>query len=287
MLTDAGQAQVYDFNDNQVPGETERDHGYWRDVGTLDSYYDAHMDLISDRSPSSTCTTGSWPIFTHCRRSCRRRSSSPAASRASPWSAPAASSRGQVTQSVLSPGVVVEEGAVVQGSVLHDGVRIGRGAVVRGAILDKNVVVPAGCPHRGERRQHDRELLHRLRGRHRRAGQGADGPLSAPARERLPDGAVRRRRRLLAGHAAHVSGWQAFGKRHPPNWLMSASQKAGHASHRSAMAGDRTPVAGRRGRPGGASGPPSGVSRSAPAGPRTREAYGGVARVERDRTRRR
>ena len=49
---------------------------------------------------------------------------------------------GQVTNSIVSPEVVIEKGAVVEGSVLHEGVRIGSGAVVRRAILDKNVVVP-------------------------------------------------------------------------------------------------------------------------------------------------
>ncbi len=44
-FVDRGEAQVYDFNDNIVPGATERDSGYWRDVGSLDAYYDAHMDL--------------------------------------------------------------------------------------------------------------------------------------------------------------------------------------------------------------------------------------------------
>ncbi|HEX4279869.1 MAG TPA: glucose-1-phosphate adenylyltransferase, partial [Solirubrobacteraceae bacterium] len=47
MLVDRGDARVYDFAANEVPGATERDRGYWRDVGTLDAYYDAHMDLIS------------------------------------------------------------------------------------------------------------------------------------------------------------------------------------------------------------------------------------------------
>ena len=42
-----GEANVYDFSRNEVPGATERDHGYWRDVGTIDSFYEAHMDLIS------------------------------------------------------------------------------------------------------------------------------------------------------------------------------------------------------------------------------------------------
>src|SRR4051794_23843190 len=47
MLTKQGDARVYDFADNDVAGSTDRDRGYWRDVGTLDSYHDAHMDLVS------------------------------------------------------------------------------------------------------------------------------------------------------------------------------------------------------------------------------------------------
>ena len=47
MMVGRGEAEVYDFADNEVPGATDRDRGYWRDVGTLDAYYDAHMDLIS------------------------------------------------------------------------------------------------------------------------------------------------------------------------------------------------------------------------------------------------
>ena len=53
-----GQAHVYDFSNNDVPGSTERDKGYWRDVGTIDAFYEAHMDLIPC-TPSSTCTTSS------------------------------------------------------------------------------------------------------------------------------------------------------------------------------------------------------------------------------------
>ena len=49
MVT-AGEAHVYDFSTNIVPGETERDHAYWRDVGTLDAYFDAHMDLVAPDS---------------------------------------------------------------------------------------------------------------------------------------------------------------------------------------------------------------------------------------------
>ena len=56
-----GMAAVYDFNDNEVPGATERDHGYWRDVGTLDAFYDAHMDLVSVH-PVFNLYNQRWPI---------------------------------------------------------------------------------------------------------------------------------------------------------------------------------------------------------------------------------
>src|SRR4051812_39692738 len=63
MLVDRGEAQVYDFSRNEVPGATDRDRGYWRDVGTLDAFYDAHMDLISV-SPIFNLYNREWPILT-------------------------------------------------------------------------------------------------------------------------------------------------------------------------------------------------------------------------------
>lgn len=143
MLTEQGMAQVYDFDDNHVPGETPREHGYWRDVGTLDSYYDAHMDLISHH-PEFNLDNRRWPIYTHAGQLPPARFVAGGIASES-IVAPGCVIRGQVTRSVLSPGVVIEEGAVVQGSVLHDNVRVGRGAVVRGSILDKNVDVPPGA----------------------------------------------------------------------------------------------------------------------------------------------
>src|SRR6185295_15666362 len=62
-LVATGEAQVYDFAANQVPGATDRDRGYWRDVGTLDAYYDAHMDLISVH-PIFNLYNFDWPILT-------------------------------------------------------------------------------------------------------------------------------------------------------------------------------------------------------------------------------
>ncbi|MFJ4621913.1 glucose-1-phosphate adenylyltransferase [Streptomyces sp. NPDC088812] len=143
QLTRRGQARLYDFGDNHVPGETTRDQGYWRDVGTLDAYYDAHMDLIAER-PAFNLYNRSWPVYTHSNQLSPARFNAGGIAGESIISA-GCLIRGQVTRSVLSPGVVVDPGAVVQGSVLHDNVHIGRGAVVRGAVLDKNVEVPPGA----------------------------------------------------------------------------------------------------------------------------------------------
>ncbi|WP_199441398.1 glucose-1-phosphate adenylyltransferase [Umezawaea beigongshangensis] len=143
MLVDQGAAHVYDFADNVVPGVTERDRGYWRDVGTIDAYYDAHMDLVSV-NPIFNLYNSAWPIRTATPPL-------PGAKFIAGGSAedsmvgPGSIISGTVHGSVISSDVVVEVGSVVQGSVLLPGVRIGKGAVVRRAILDKNVVVPDGA----------------------------------------------------------------------------------------------------------------------------------------------
>jgi glucose-1-phosphate adenylyltransferase len=144
-----GEAGVYDFTLNDIPGSTERDRTYWRDVGTIDSFYDAHIDLISPL-PVFNLYNSEWPIYT-------RQSISP----------PAKFVRGQnntvgtALDSIVSSGVVIS-GGVVEGSVLSndvyvatsgrvidsvlmDKVQVGAGAVINRAILDKNVKVPAGA----------------------------------------------------------------------------------------------------------------------------------------------
>ncbi|MER6188647.1 glucose-1-phosphate adenylyltransferase [Streptomyces cyaneofuscatus] len=155
MLTERGVAHVYDFDDNHVPGETQRERGYWRDVGSLDTYYEAHMDLISEQ-PLFSLYNDRWPMYTHAGHQAPARFVSGGIAGESIVS-PGCVIRGQVTGSVLSPGVIVEQGAVVQGSVLHHGVRVGRGAVVRNAILDKNVDVPPRATI-GVNPERDREL---------------------------------------------------------------------------------------------------------------------------------
>lgn len=138
------EAGVYDFSANEVPGATDRDRGYWRDVGTIDAFYEAHMDLISVH-PIFNLYNNKWPI-----RSTDRQNLPPAKfvqggiAQSSMVAPGCIISGGTVRNSVLSTGVHVEEGATVEGSVLMPGVRVGKGAVVRHAILDKNVKVREG-----------------------------------------------------------------------------------------------------------------------------------------------
>ncbi|MGH3823951.1 MAG: glucose-1-phosphate adenylyltransferase [Pseudonocardiaceae bacterium] len=144
MLVDAGEAAVYDFADNVVPGATDRDRGYWRDVGTLDTYYDAHMDLVSVH-PLFNLYNQAWPIRTAMPPLPPAKFVQGGTAQESIVGAGSIVSAAHVTNSVLSSDVVVEAGAQVDGSVVMPGVRVGKGAVVRRAILDKNVVIPDGA----------------------------------------------------------------------------------------------------------------------------------------------
>lgn len=144
MLVDQQVAAVYDFDDNLVPGATARDRGYWRDVGTLDAYYDAHMDLVSVRPVFNLYNTA-WPIRTAVPPLPPAKFVAGGIADGSMVGAGSIISGSTVRDSVVSADVVIETGSMVAGSVLMPGVRIGRGAVVRRAILDKNVVVPDGA----------------------------------------------------------------------------------------------------------------------------------------------
>jgi glucose-1-phosphate adenylyltransferase len=144
-----GEAGVYDFTLNNIPGSTDRDRTYWRDVGTIDSFYEAHMDLISPM-PVFNLYNSEWPIYT-------RQSISPPAK----FVRGEGNTVGTALDSIVASGVVIS-GGVVEGSVLSndvyvgtssrvldsvlmDKVTVGEGAVVKRAIIDKNVKVPAGA----------------------------------------------------------------------------------------------------------------------------------------------
>ncbi len=149
MLVNSGMAQVYDFARNEVPGATDRDRGYWRDVGTLDAFYDAHMDLISVH-PVFNLYNMEWPILTLPEPLPPAKFVFADVGRTghavdSMVCAGVIVSGAEVRCSVLSPGVHLESYAEIAESVLFSGVQVGEHAVVRKAILDKDVVVEPGA----------------------------------------------------------------------------------------------------------------------------------------------
>jgi len=144
MLTAAGEACVYDFDLNVVPGATDRDRGYWRDVGTLDSYHDAHMDLVSVH-PIFNLYNRRWPILSNLPSLPPAKFVEGGNAHESMVASGTIISGAHVRTTVIGSSVYVDSGAYVEGSVLMPGVRIGRNAVVRRAILDKNVVIPDGA----------------------------------------------------------------------------------------------------------------------------------------------
>ncbi len=144
-----GDAAVYDLNRNEVPGATDRDRYYWRDVGTIESFFDAHQDLIS-ALPIFNLYNSEWPIFSQQLNSppakfVRDSKGNLGTTIDSIVSLGSLLSGAHIERSVLGPWAIIESGAKVIDSIVFDRVRIGPDAVVRRAILDKEVVVAAGA----------------------------------------------------------------------------------------------------------------------------------------------
>lgn len=146
-----GRSQMfaYDFQTNRIPGDPPTAKAYWRDVGTIESYYEANMDLRSV-SPSLNLFNRKWPLrssaydeppakFTFDDEGRRGNAID------SIVCAGSILSGGMARNSVIGRGVKIHTGAIVEDSVVFDNCDIGRRARVRRAILDKNVRVPEGA----------------------------------------------------------------------------------------------------------------------------------------------
>ena len=144
----AGKAEIYayDFQTNRIPGEPADSAPYWRDVGTIDAYYEANMDLRAV-SPALNLYNREWPVrttsypdppakFTFDEENRRGQAIDTIVSGGCILSG------GMVKNSVMGRGVHVHSGAVVEDCVILDNCDIGRRARIRRAILDKNVRVP-------------------------------------------------------------------------------------------------------------------------------------------------
>jgi glucose-1-phosphate adenylyltransferase len=143
------EAGVYDFKRNDVPGSTDRDRYYWRDVGTIDSFFEAHQDLVS-ALPVFNLYNDGWPIFSQQLNSppaklVRDVRGAIGTTIDSIVSLGSVISGAHLERSVLGPGVSVGSDAKVVDSIIFDGVHIGKNAVIRRTILDKEVVVDDGA----------------------------------------------------------------------------------------------------------------------------------------------
>jgi glucose-1-phosphate adenylyltransferase len=147
-LVQRGEAAVYDFALNVVPGQSERERGYWRDVGTLDAYFHSSLDLVAV-SPVFDLYNAEWPILTWNPPMPPAKFVHEAGNRQgralnSLVASGVIVSGGTVRRSILSPNVRVNSYAEVEDAVLLDNVDVGRNAIVRRAIVDKNVRIPPG-----------------------------------------------------------------------------------------------------------------------------------------------
>ena len=144
-----GDAAVYDLNRNEVPGSTERDRYYWRDVGAIDSFYDAHRDLIA-ALPVFNLYNTDWPIFSQQLNSPpakfgRDEHGNPGSVIESIVSLGTLAVGSHIERSVVGPWNVLDSGSRVVDSVLFDRIYVGKNSIVNRAILDKDVVIVDGA----------------------------------------------------------------------------------------------------------------------------------------------
>jgi glucose-1-phosphate adenylyltransferase len=148
MLANGDRVFAYNFNDNVIPGMRAEERGYWRDVGTLESYYEANMDLVKV-SPQLNLYNYKWPILTN-------QGNLPPAKTVfddderrgqnidSYVCAGCITSGSLVRRSILGPRCKVNSYSLVEDSILFENVTIGRHSKIRRTIIDKNIVIPDG-----------------------------------------------------------------------------------------------------------------------------------------------
>jgi glucose-1-phosphate adenylyltransferase len=156
---------AYDFATNVVPGEEGHNRGYWRDIGTIDAYWQAQMDLI-EIHPQFNLYNFRWPLRTGAthdppakfvfRDEAQARVGIATDSMVSHG---CIISGGRIHRSVLGVGCRVNSFSEVEESVLFEGVRVGRHAKIRRAIIDKDVEIPSGTVI-GFDREADRQRFH-------------------------------------------------------------------------------------------------------------------------------
>lgn len=139
---------AYDFHCNVVPGEMPENRGYWRDVGTIEAYFEASMDLRSVK-PALNLYNYKWPLrtaeypqgpskFTFDEEGRRGHAVNSVVSEGCILAG------SEVRDSILGRRVFADNGAVIENSIVMDGCHIGAGARIRKAIIDKNAKIEPG-----------------------------------------------------------------------------------------------------------------------------------------------
>ncbi len=148
LRRDTQRNSTHDFGKDILPALVERGRvaafpypGYWQDIGTLDSYYKANLELLLP-DPPFPLQDPRWPIYTPSTENPPVRLG-PSAHVRSTIVTHGGIVNGRVERSILSPGAIVEEGAVVRDSIIMNNCWIGRGALLDRVILDKRVHVGA------------------------------------------------------------------------------------------------------------------------------------------------
>ena len=149
MLENRDKVFAYNFNDNLIPGMKAEEKGYWKDVGTLESYYEANMDLINV-SPQLNLYNYKWPILTNQGNLPPAKTVFDEEGRRgmnidSYVCAGCITSGATVRRTILAPRCKVNSFSLVEDSILFENVTVGRNVKIRKAIIDKNIVIPDGA----------------------------------------------------------------------------------------------------------------------------------------------
>lgn len=146
MLKDGQNIYVYDFSQNEYTGMTESERGYWRDVGSIDSYWQTNMDLLNYQ-PELNLYCTDWPLRTYNynfppAKFIWEEGDRVGMATNSMVSEGCIISGGSISRCVLSPQVRINSFSNVTDSILMENVNVGRYSEIRKAIIDKNVEIP-------------------------------------------------------------------------------------------------------------------------------------------------
>ena len=146
LLRDGKKIYIYNFNDNSFPGMTDTERGYWRDVGSIDAYWQANMDLLA-YDPELNLYSQDWPLRTFNynyppAKFIWEEGERVGMATNSMVSEGCVVSGGGLSRCVLSPKVKVNSYSQISESILMENVEIGRHSKIKKAIIDKNVIVP-------------------------------------------------------------------------------------------------------------------------------------------------